>query len=69
MVHDGVLIFSSQEIPMVAKDAVFLISIATEAFIEELAQAAQRVADKYNRSMIHHEDIGKCFASTCCSRV
>ncbi|XP_006462641.1 hypothetical protein AGABI2DRAFT_193750 [Agaricus bisporus var. bisporus H97] len=51
------IIRADKEIPMVAKDAVFLISIATEAFIEELAQAAQRVADKYNRSMIHHEDI------------
>jgi histone H3/H4 len=46
---------------MVAKDAVFLISIATEAFIEELAQAGQRVAGKHGRTTIQHEDIGRCF--------
>lgn len=50
----------SQEIPVVAKDAVFLISLATEAFIEELAQAAQRVAEKERRTTVQHKDIGTC---------
>jgi histone H3/H4 len=69
MEHDERLMLSLQDIPMVAKDAVFLISIATEAFIEELAQAGQRVADRHNRTMIHHEDIGRCFVPmTPCSQ-
>lgn len=42
---------------MVSKDAVFLISVATEKFIERLTQAGQRVAERQSRATILERDI------------
>ncbi|KAF9454821.1 hypothetical protein P691DRAFT_201484 [Macrolepiota fuliginosa MF-IS2] len=52
------IIKADKDIPLVAKDAVFVISLATEAFISELAQAAQRVAEREKRATVQHKDIG-----------
>ncbi|KAJ3568380.1 hypothetical protein NP233_g5752 [Leucocoprinus birnbaumii] len=46
-----------QDIPIVARDAVFLIALATESFIMELASAAHRVATKEKRATVQHKDI------------
>ncbi|KXN88145.1 Putative transcription factor C16C4.22 [Leucoagaricus sp. SymC.cos] len=51
------IIKADREIPLVTKDAVFLIALATEAFIEGLAAAAQRVAEKERRTTVRHQDI------------
>jgi len=42
---------------MVSKEAVFLISVATEKFIERLTQASQRVAERQSRATIQERDI------------
>ena len=42
---------------MVSKEAVFLISVATEKFIERLAQAGQSVAERQSRATIQERDI------------
>ena len=42
---------------MVSKEAVFLISVATEKFIERLTQAGQRVAERQSRATIQEKDI------------
>lgn len=52
------ILITVQEIPVIARDAVFLVSLATEAFIAELAQAAQRVAEKERRTTVQQKDIG-----------
>ena len=43
---------------MVAKDATFLISLATEEFIKRLSEASKRVAERERRSTVQHKDIG-----------
>ena len=48
-----------KEIPVVAKEATFLISFATEEFIKRLCQAAHYVAQKEKRSIVQHRDIGE----------
>lgn len=45
------------ELPMVSKEAVFLISVAAEKFIERLAQAGQRTAERQSRATIQERDI------------
>jgi hypothetical protein len=42
---------------MISKDAVFLISVATEKFIERLTQAGQRVAERQSRATVLERDI------------
>ena len=42
---------------MVSKEAVFLISVATEKFIERLTQASQRAAERQSRISIQERDI------------
>jgi len=42
---------------MVSKEAVFLISVATEKFIERLTQAGQRVAERQSRAVIQERDV------------
>ena len=42
---------------MVSKDAVFLISVATEKFIERLTQAGQVNAERQSRATILERDI------------
>jgi len=45
------------QLPMVSKEAVFLISVATEKFIERLTQAGQHVAQRQSRATILERDI------------
>lgn len=51
-------LMSMQEIPIVAKDATFLISLATEEFIRRLTEAGKMVADREKRATVQHKDIG-----------
>ena len=51
--------WSHKELPIVAKEASFLISLATEDFIRQFCQAAQEVAQREGRSSIRHSDIGE----------
>jgi histone H3/H4 len=44
---------------MVAKEATFLISIATEEFIKRLSLASQRVAEKERRTVVQQRDISE----------
>lgn len=55
----------SQELPPVAKEASFLISLATEQFIQRLAKASQVVAKRENRVTIQYKDIGADNQSMC----
>jgi len=45
------------QLPTISKEAVFLISVATEKFIGRLAQAGQRVAERQSRVNIQERDI------------
>ncbi|KAF8635851.1 hypothetical protein AX15_000043 [Amanita polypyramis BW_CC] len=51
------IIKADKEIPIVAKDATFLISLATEEFIKRLCQASQVVAEREKRATVQHRDI------------
>ena len=44
---------------MVAKDATFLISLATEEFIKRLSQVCQRLAEREKRTTVQQKDVGK----------
>jgi len=48
-----------KELPVIAKEATFLISFATEEFIKHFCQAAHHVAQKDKRLIVHHRDIGE----------
>jgi histone H3/H4 len=47
-----------QDIPIVAKEATFLISLATEEFIKRLIESSQKVAEREKRATVQHRDIG-----------
>jgi len=51
------IIKADKEIPIIAKDATFLISIATEEMIKRLCEAGQQVAHREKRSTVQHKDI------------
>lgn len=55
-----------QDIPLIAKDATFLISLATEEFIKRLSEAGRRVAEREKRSTVQHKDIGAIFPPHLC---
>jgi hypothetical protein len=42
---------------MVSREATFLISVATEKFIERLTQAGQSVAERQSRTTVQERDI------------
>ncbi|KAL4064861.1 hypothetical protein V8B97DRAFT_1199324 [Scleroderma yunnanense] len=46
-----------KDLPMVARDATVLISLATEEFIKRLAEASQKVAEREKRSTVQHKDV------------
>jgi hypothetical protein len=46
-----------QELPTIAKEATFLISLAAEEFIKRLSEAAQRVAERERRTTIQSRDL------------
>jgi len=49
---------SFQELPMVAKEATFLISLATEEFIKRFSEASQRIAHREKRVTVQQRDLG-----------
>ncbi|KAJ2931974.1 hypothetical protein H1R20_g5130, partial [Candolleomyces eurysporus] len=51
------IIKADKDIPIVAKDAVFLISLATEEFIRRIVVAGQRQARGDNRATVKHQDL------------
>ncbi|KAF9013378.1 histone-fold-containing protein, partial [Cyathus striatus] len=51
------IIKADQDIPIVAKEATYLISLATEEFIKRLCTAAQKVASREQRATVQHKDI------------
>ncbi|KIY61588.1 histone-fold-containing protein [Cylindrobasidium torrendii FP15055 ss-10] len=51
------IIKADKEIPIVSKEANFLISRATEAFIERLCESAAGVAQRSNRATVQHRDL------------
>ncbi|KDR82645.1 hypothetical protein GALMADRAFT_57722 [Galerina marginata CBS 339.88] len=51
------IIKADKEIPIVAKEATFLISLATEEFIRRLTEAGHQVAHREKRSTVQHRDI------------
>ncbi|GLB38302.1 putative CPSF A subunit region [Lyophyllum shimeji] len=51
------IIKADKDIPIVAKDATFLISLATEEFIKRLCEAGKRVAERERRTTVQHKDI------------
>ncbi|KAF8134021.1 hypothetical protein EV363DRAFT_1258695 [Boletus edulis] len=63
------IIKADKELPMVAKDATLLISLATEEFIKRLSQACQRLAEGDKRATVQQKDVGKVALSyvVCCS--
>ncbi|KAG6831653.1 hypothetical protein H0H87_004603 [Tephrocybe sp. NHM501043] len=52
------IIKADKEIPIIAKDATFLISLATEEFIKRLVEASKMVAEREKRATVQHKDIG-----------
>jgi len=49
---------------MVAKEATFIISLATEEFIKQLAYAAQRIAEREKRATVQHKDTSESHPSS-----
>jgi DNA polymerase epsilon subunit 4 len=47
-----------QELPIVARDATFLISLATEEFIRRLSEACQKLAEREKRATVQQKDVG-----------
>ncbi|KAJ4482461.1 hypothetical protein J3R30DRAFT_2177400 [Lentinula aciculospora] len=51
------IIKADKDIPMIARDATFLISLAAEEFIKRLCQAGQKAAEKERRATVQHKDL------------
>ncbi|KAG9315575.1 hypothetical protein JVU11DRAFT_3211 [Chiua virens] len=51
------IIKADKELPMVARDATFLISLATEEFIKRLSQACQKLAEREKRTTVQQRDV------------
>jgi len=51
------IIKADKEIAIVAKDATFLISLATEEFIRRVSEAGSRAASRDNRTMVQLRDL------------
>ena len=49
---------SLQELPIVAKEATFLISLATEEFIKRFSEASYHIAHREKRVTVQQRDIG-----------
>ncbi|KAG1754112.1 hypothetical protein EDD22DRAFT_784631, partial [Suillus occidentalis] len=45
------------ELPIVARDATFLISLATEEFIRRLSEACQKLAEREKRATVQQKDV------------
>jgi DNA polymerase epsilon subunit 4 len=55
---------SFQELPTVAKEAAFLISLATEEFIKRLSEASHHIAHREKRVTVQQRDIGAILCSS-----
>ncbi|KIJ59462.1 hypothetical protein HYDPIDRAFT_140554 [Hydnomerulius pinastri MD-312] len=51
------IIKADKDLPIVAKDATFLISLATEEFIKRLSEACQKLAEREKRTTVQQKDI------------
>ncbi|KAJ3896937.1 hypothetical protein GG344DRAFT_71882 [Lentinula edodes] len=51
------IIKADKDIPIIARDATFLISLAAEEFIKRLCQAGQKAAEKERRTTVQHKDL------------
>ncbi|KAL0578958.1 hypothetical protein V5O48_003050 [Marasmius crinis-equi] len=51
------IIKADKDIPIIARDATFLISLATEEFIKRLCQEGQRIAEREKRSTVQSKDL------------
>ncbi|KAH7885104.1 hypothetical protein F5I97DRAFT_1811342 [Phlebopus sp. FC_14] len=51
------IIKADKDLPMVARDATFLISLATEEFIKRLSEACQKVAEREKRTTVQQKDV------------
>jgi DNA polymerase epsilon subunit 4 len=61
----GSSLTSFQELPTVAKEAAFLISLAAEEFIKRLSEASHHIAHREKRVMVQQRDVGMvvCFSN------
>ena len=59
-----VSLMSFQELPTVAKEAAFLISLATEEFIKRLSEASHHIAHREKRVTVQQRDIGAIIYSS-----
>ena len=57
-------LMSFQELPTVAKEAAFLISLATEEFIKRLSEASHHIAHREKRVTVQQRDIGAIICSS-----
>lgn len=48
---------ADKELPMVAKEATFLISLATEEFIKRFSEASHRIAHREKRITVQQRDV------------
>lgn len=48
---------ADEELPTIAKEAAFIISLAAEEFIKRLSEAAQRVAERERRTTVQSRDL------------
>ncbi|PBK75035.1 histone-fold-containing protein [Armillaria solidipes] len=51
------IIKADKDIPIIAKEATFLISLATEEFIKRLCEAAHKSAERNSRQTVQHKDL------------
>ncbi|KAG1826640.1 hypothetical protein EV424DRAFT_1537348 [Suillus variegatus] len=51
------IIKADKELPIVARDATFLISLATEEFIRRLSEACQKLAEREKRTTVQQKDV------------
>ncbi|KAG2136692.1 hypothetical protein DEU56DRAFT_737009 [Suillus clintonianus] len=51
------IIKADKELPIVARDATFLISLATEEFIRRLSEACQKLAEREKRATVQQKDV------------
>ncbi|OAX34296.1 hypothetical protein K503DRAFT_699010 [Rhizopogon vinicolor AM-OR11-026] len=51
------IIKADKELPIIARDATFLISLATEEFIRRLSEACQKLAEREKRTTVQQKDV------------
>ncbi|KAF9236523.1 hypothetical protein BU15DRAFT_49969 [Melanogaster broomeanus] len=51
------IVKADKDLPIVAKDATFLISLATEEFIKRLSEACQKLAEREKRTTVQQKDV------------